>query len=295
MRILVTGSAGQLGTTIANRLARDHSVAAYAREDLDLTRPEAVMAGVHRERPEAIINCAAYNDVDAAEDHSVAALEVNAFGVQTLARAAARVDALFVHYSTDFVFDGETNRPYLETDTPNPQSVYATSKLLGEWFARDAPRHYVLRVESLFGGAALDRSEGKARGSSLDRIVDAVLAGREVRAFLDRTVSPSYVDDVAGATAALLTAGAPFGLYHCVNSGMATWHEVAELVARELDCPIQLVGIDLQSVNLRARRPRFCALSNAKLAQAGIQMPQWPDAVRRYLARRRAQAGTPSP
>ena len=110
------------------------------------------------------------------------ALAVNAFGVRSLARAATEVGATFVHYGSDFVFDGEATEPYTEDDTPNPRSVYGASKLLGEWFAADAPRAYVLRVESLFGGAP--------PRSSVDRIIDAVAKGEEAKVFSDRVVSP---------------------------------------------------------------------------------------------------------
>ena len=174
--------------------------------------------------------------MDGASDDPVTAFAVNAFGVRTLAGAARDVDATLVHYGTDFVFDGTADEPYTEEATTNPQSAYAMSKLLGEWFAGDA-RSYVLRVESLFGG------ESQTRGSSLDRMADAVLAGREIQAFSDRTVSPSYVWDVAEATAALLTIAPSVGLYHCVGSGMATWVEVATELARCLDRPARIVPV----------------------------------------------------
>src|SRR5204863_1666353 len=119
-----------------------------------------------RERPDAVINCAAYNNVDGAEDHASDALRANAMAVRLLARGAAAAGAVFVHYGTDFVFDGLGSRSYTEDDEPAPQSVYACSKLLGDWFAVDCPRHYVLRVESLFGGSQ--------RRSSVDRIADAI-------------------------------------------------------------------------------------------------------------------------
>ena len=135
-----------------------------------------------RERPDAVVNCAAYNDVDGAEDHASDAIRVNALAVRALARACADAGAALVHYSTDFVFGGDAERPYSEDDEPAPQSVYASSKLLGEWFAAVATRHYVLRVESLVGGTH--------RRGSVDRIAAAILHGQPVRAFRDRTVTP---------------------------------------------------------------------------------------------------------
>ena len=287
MTVLVTGAGGQLGRTLAQVFAAACDVVPLTRAELDLTDEAAVRSAVGAARPGVILNCAAYNAVDAAEDDPVTALAVNAFGVRSLARAAAGIDATLVHYGTDFVFDGNASEPYDEDDDPNPQSVYATSKLLGEWFAR-GPRHYVLRVESLFGGGALaPRADGRRLGSSVDRMADALLAGREVRAFVDRVVSPSYVDDVAAATLALVRAAPPHGLYHCVGSGHATWFDVATELARGLGVAPAVRRATLGEQKLRAPRPRFCALSNGKLAAAGVAMPHWRDALARYARVRR--------
>jgi len=284
--VLVVGAAGQLGFAVARLLSRDHDVVSWTRAELDVTQHGQVLDMVRNLCPAVIINCAAYNNVDGAEDAAFEALAVNTFAVRSLALAAAEINAVLVHYGTDFVFDGSATTPYREEQLPNPQSIYATSKLLGEWFATSASRHYVLRVESLFGGGAHLSPEGIRRGSSLDHIVDALLEDREVRVFVDRTVSPSYVDDVAGATARLLERGAPHGLYHCVNSGMATWHEVVTEAAHQLGRTGRLIPVRMADVTLRAQRPLFCALSNAKLAHAGVQMPTWRDALERYLRRR---------
>ena len=282
MRALVTGAGGQLGRTLARVLADDCDVVPLTRADLDITGDAGVRAVVAEVRPGVIVNCAAYNAVDKAEDDAVAALEVNAFGVRSLARAAAATDATLVHYGTDFVFDGTASEPYREDDEPNPQSVYATSKLLGEWFAQGA-RHYVLRVESLFGGGVNGpRADGRRPGGSLDRIAGALLDGSEVRAFVDRIVSPSYVEDVAAATVSLLRAAPAHGLYHCVGSGHATWFEVTRELAERLGVEPAIRGITLDELELRAPRPRFCALSNRKLAAAGVEMPHWRDALARY-------------
>lgn len=280
MKLLVTGSAGQLGTVIVRRFAASgHAVAALTRGELDITSHPAVMDAVRAAAPDVIVNCAAYNDVDGAESDYVTALDVNAFALRSLARAACEVGATLVHYSTDFVFAGLEPRAHSEDERPSPQSVYATSKLLGEWFAADVPRHYVLRVESLFGGPA-------AR-SSIDRIIDALMEGREARVFVDREVSPSYVEDVAWATERLLALDAAPGLYHCVNAGHATWAELAAEVARQAGIARpRLARVNVADVPLRARRPQYATLSNDKLRLAGVQMPTWQYAVARYLAAR---------
>jgi dTDP-4-dehydrorhamnose reductase len=286
--VLVLGAAGQLGTTITGRFAGAWPIVALTRADLDLKDPNAVLRRVLDLQPWAIVNCVAYNMVDDAEDQAVEALETNAFVVRSLARAAERVGAVFVHYSTDFVFDGESERPYREEDSPNPRSVYAASKLLGEWFAADAASHYVLRVESLFGGAT-------GRKGSLDKIIDSIEAGEPVRVFIDRVVSPSYVVDVSDATASLLRSRPAPGLYHCVNGGAATWFDVACEVRRRLESAAAIEPITTKDARLRAPRPRFCALSNEKLRAAGVAMPTWQDALGRALETRRTRRSTHAP
>ena len=275
MRIAITGAGGQLGQAMVRGMSTRHTVSALTHADLDIACQADVFRTMAAVRPQAIVNCAAYNAVDRAEDDVLAALNGNVFGVQALARAAAREDALLVHFSTDFVFDGEAGSPYTEDAAVAPLSVYGQSKLLGEWLSRDAQRRYVLRVESLFGGP-LPRS-------SIDRIAEAIRDGREARVFEDRVVSPSFVEDVVTVTAALVEGQVEHGFYHCVNSGHATWYDVAREIASVLGVEPRLERVRLADAPLRARRPRYCALSNAKLAAAGIFMPTWQDAVRRHL------------
>lgn len=278
-RVLVAGARGLLGAAIVRELSGPYQVTALDRQALDIT-DEAALARVWADvRPEIAVNCAAYNDVDRAEEDVEPALAVNAFGVLTLARLARATGATLVHYSSDFVFDGRSAQPYTEEDAPNPRSAYAASKLLGDWFALEHPSAYVLRVESLFG----DPGPGGGRTGSLGTIVSRIRAGEKTPVFVDRTVSPSYTADVARATRELLARDAPPGLYHCVNTGAATWAAIAEEVARLLDRPLTLEPITLESAALRASRPKYCALSNRKLQDAGIVMPEWRDALARFL------------
>ena len=279
MRIAVVGAGGQLGAAIAEECATAHDTVTFTRANLDATDDAAVAAAMERARPEAIVNGSAYTDVDAAEDHPVDALNVNAFAVRALARAAETHGAALVHFSTDFVFDGTASTPYTEEDRPNPRNVYAASKLLGEWLALEAPRAYVLRVESLFGRAA----HGPAAKGSVAGIVKMLLGGGTPKVFEDRTISPTYVIDAAWATRRLLESGAPPGLYHCVNSGSCTWLEFARELARQLGVEPRLEAVKMADVQLRATRPQYCALSNEKLRSAGIDLPAWQDALKRYV------------
>lgn len=276
MKVLIVGAAGQLGQAMVTRLQSTHDVTGWGRAEMDLSRHGDVGTAIARLAPEAVINCSGYNNVDQAEDDQRTALDVNGMVVGTLARAAAALDAVFMHYSTDFVFAGTATVPYVETDAPEPRSVYAQSKLIGEWLAADAPKHYVIRVESLFGGPN--------RKSSIDRIADAIRTGQPAPVFFDRIVSPSFVADVADASAFMLESRPAWGLYHCVNTGHASWVDVGREIASRLGATdAALKPVSVNDVQLRAARPQFAALSNEKLARAGYVMPAWQDAIGRYV------------
>ena len=280
MNVVVTGAAGQLGAaTVAAWVAAGHTVAGLTRADLDITGFDQVRRAMARLAPDVILNCAADNRVDAAQTAPLPPLATNAWAVRTLARVASEHGATLVHYGTDFVFDGDTDRPYTEDDAPNPRSVYGMTKLLGEQLATDAPQHYVLRVESLFGG--------DTAGSSLDRIWSQMASGGTAVAFSDRVVSPSFVEDVVAATRTLIERQAPVGLYHCVNSGHATWFEVADHLRRLGGFPETCLQAGRAAgMTWPAPRPLFAALSNDRLQRAGVTMPDWRDAVARFARQR---------
>ena len=279
MRVAVTGAGGQLGAVLVHEFQSGHEVIAFSHRDLDIADDAAVADAIDRVRPNLIVNAAAFTDVDASEDRPVEAFNANAFGVRALARAARRQQATLIHYSTDFVFDGTGSRPYVEMDRPNPRSVYAMSKLLGEWFAMDAPHAYVLRVESLFGGVP---GGPPARGS-VETILNTLKNGGSPRVFIDRTVTPTYAIDAAQATRRLIELQAPPGLYHCVNSGSCTWFEFARELATQLGIEARLTPVRMKEVKFRAARPLYCALSNAKLQSLGIQMASWQAALSRFV------------
>lgn len=280
MKVVVLGAGGQLGNTMSARAVADgHAVTSWTRREADITQPETLADALRAAAPDVVFNCAAYARVDEAEDEPVEAFAANAWALRDLSRLSRAMSFTLVHYSTDFVFEGSEPEPRTETDVTNPRGVYATSKLLGERFAAEAPAHYILRVESLFGGPAAK--------SSIDTILNGLIAGREVRPFADRTVSPSFVDDVADASLALVKRRAPIGLYHCVNSGYTTWLELTRTAAQLLNRTDSLITpIQMAGMTMRVPRPLLAALSNDKLRAAGVTMPTWQDALARYIASR---------
>lgn len=275
--VLVLGAGGQLGQAMSIGMAAEHEVVRLTRRDLDVTRSEDLGRVLRLICPDVIVNCAAYADVEAAERSPLPAFAVNAWAVRVLARAAAEIDATLVHFSTDFVFDGTSDAPPSEDAPPNPRSVYAMSKLLGEWFAADAPHWYVLRVAGLFGGPSPK--------SSIDRIIAGLRQGEAVRAFQDRTVSPAHVDDVVRVTGELLARRSPYGLYHCVSSGWTTWLDLAREAQTMLGADArQVVPIRADDLGLLARRPLHAAIANDKLRAAGIPMPTWREALNKHVS-----------
>jgi dTDP-4-dehydrorhamnose reductase len=281
MRVFVTGASGQLGTAIVARFAGCELVTPSHR-DLDLQDGLRLREAATAARPDVIVNCAAFNLVDAAEERPQEALALNAFAVRALARAAEDTGATLVHYGSDFVLDGTASAPYDETAEPAPRSTYGASKLLGEWLALDAPKSYVLRVQSLFGSS---RSFGGRRGS-MDGILQGLEAGREVTVLTDRVITPGYVVDIAAATRHLIDTGAPFGLYHCANDGPTGWSEIAQELASRLGITPHLRRVTTQELGLPASRPAYSAFSMARLASTGFRMPEWRDALGRWLSAR---------
>jgi dTDP-4-dehydrorhamnose reductase len=277
-RVLVTGSQGQLGAAFVKRLSACGPVTGVDVDDLDIAEPARVRDFVRAYKPSAIINCAAFTDVDGAESRPLAAIRVNAEAVWCLAGMARELGAVLVHYSTEFVYDGTLGRPYTEDDEPAPQSVYGMTKLAGERFAGHAEKSYVLRLSSLYGG--------HTRRTTVDWILRQAQAGQRVTAFADRTVSPSYVPDVVEATLDLVGRAAPFGLYNCGSVDCCSWAELAERALAACGRPDLLERVPFVAQPNRAVRPKNCSMSSARLCGQVVAAPRsWSDALSDYLLR----------
>jgi dTDP-4-dehydrorhamnose reductase len=276
LRIAVVGANGQLGAAVlVEARQRGHHVLPLTRRDFDVTDAASATRVLSGLRATAIVNCTADDAIDAAEADPGRAFAVNAAAVSTMALVARASGATLVHYSTDFVFDGTTRRPYRETDRAHPLSVYGCSKLAGEIAAAITPKHYVLRVGSLFGRG----QGGPVAKGTIASIVRGLAARETVRVFEDRTVSPTSVLDAARTTVALLESQAAPGIYHCVSSGHCTWLALAKYLADLIDVPATLVTIRSSDERLPAPRPLYCAMSNEKLNAAGMVLPDWRAAL----------------
>lgn len=283
MKLAVIGSAGQLGRDLCPVLPGD--VVPLTRADADLADPAAVRATLARVTPDVVVNCAAYNFVDKAENEPDAAIAVNAWAVRELACACRERDTLLVHVSTDYVFglDASRTTPLREDDPPGPVSVYGLSKLAGEYLVRSiASRHLVVRTCGLYG---VWGSGGKG-GNFVETMLRLAGQGKPLRVVNDQRCTPSYTKDVAVGIAGLIRAGAT-GLYHVTNSGDCTWYELAAEIFRRSGTAADLSPITSDQFGAPARRPPYSVLSNEKLASAGVSPPQpWQSAIAAYLAER---------
>jgi dTDP-4-dehydrorhamnose reductase len=280
VKAVVFGAHGTLGQALAAFLPTEAAggwvVSALGRADCDVTDAAAVDRVLTGLRPDVVFNPSAYTNVDRAEDEPEAAYRANAVGPEILARAVDRLGGKLVHYSTDFVFDGELERPYDEFDLPSPRGIYARSKLAGERLAAGATaRLFVVRVGCLYGHG------GRNFPSTILR---RLKAGETVRADRDRLGTPTWVMDVARTSAALAQSDA-FGLYHCTSEGETAWTDYAAFLAAELGLPASRVeGLPTGSLPMKAPRPRRAILDNLMLRLRGFPpMPDWKTAARGFM------------
>lgn len=288
MRTVVIGAPGQLGRDLCPRLPGE--VFPLSRADADLADAAALRAKLTELAPRVVVNCAAYNFVDAAEKDPLPAFAVNAHGVRDLALICRDLDCRLVHFSTDYVFglDASRTTPLTEDDPPGPVSVYGASKLAGEHAVRaTCPKHLVIRTCGLYG---VWGSGGKG-GNFVETMLRVAGQGKPLRVVADQRCTPSFTADVADAAVALLAADAR-GLFHVTNAGDCTWHEFAAAIFAEACVSADLTPITSAEFNAPARRPSYSVLSNENLRGVGVDPPQpWREALADYLrTRKRRQA-----
>jgi dTDP-4-dehydrorhamnose reductase len=275
VRALVVGSLGQLGRELVTYLSEDVAWAGDL-DELDVTDGSAVSAGVKRVGPDVIFNATAYNKVDQAETEPAVAFAVNAFGPRHLALAARAQGALLVHFSTDYVFDGQARRPYREDDLPGPLGAYGVSKLAGEQLvAATGAEHLIVRTSGLLGRGG---SEQKG-GSFASRVLTRAREGQPLRVVADQEFSPTCAPDLAAASVALTRAGAR-GVFHVTNAGSCSWHELAVAALAEAGIDVQVEAIDTAELAPAARRPPYSVLDNARYLGLGLPgLRPWREAL----------------
>ncbi|WP_106204806.1 dTDP-4-dehydrorhamnose reductase [Aliiruegeria haliotis] len=286
MKVLLLGPNGQLGTDIraAHRAAGEpFDLVPLGRDRLDVSQVDSIGPALAASDFDLLINCTSYHRTDEVEDNAALAFAVNTHAVEAMARACADKGARFVHISTDYVFGGDHTRqvPLVEDDAPAPVNVYGASKALGETLARLAHEDTViLRVASLFGVAG---ASGKG-GNFVETMIRFGIERGALKVVADQVMSPTATADVANAILALIARESPPGIYHVAGSGQASWHEFASEIIRMTGIEATVTPCSSAEFPTRAARPRYSVLDNSRAAKLIAPMPDWRDALGRYLA-----------
>ena len=288
-RAVVLGSTGQLGSDLLEVFPQK-DVRGLAHEDLEIGDPESVREVLGRLRPEVVINTAAFHNVPRCETEPERAFALNAIAPGNLARTCRDLGARLVHVSTDYVFDGTKQAPYVETDRPNPLNVYASSKLAGEYAVLNAGgNHQVVRSSGLYGVRPC-RAKG---GNFIDTMFKLARERDEVRVVDDEILTPTFTADLAAQIRVLALEGPP-GLYHATNQGSCSWYEFARLIFELGNLQTPLRPTTVKEFASPVRRPFYSVLDNAALRAIALdRMRDWRDALTDYMQRRTSGGGAP--
>lgn len=280
-KALLFGAGGQLGADLKREFtSRGYEVTGLERSKLDITDAAQVEQCITGLDPDVVLNSAAYNKVDLAENEPLEAFKANALAVSNIARACRQMDAKLVHFSTDYVFDGMAGRPYVETDTPHPLSAYAVSKYGGELYANaylDNP--LLVRVCGVFGPGGVRT----AHGNFIETMLRLAKTGNPIRVVEDFVASPTFTVAIAAKVADLVEKKAS-GVYHVGGGRAISWYAFADMIFTAAGLKPELIATNERSYRTPARRPKFSALENARLEVEGYDaMPALENAVEDYL------------
>jgi dTDP-4-dehydrorhamnose reductase len=280
MKLLVTGAAGMLGRDVMLAAGNaGHQVVGYGHAELDITDGGAVSAKVEGERPDVVINCAAWTDVDGAEEAEEEATRINGEGAGNVAAAAAAVGASVVYVGSDYVFDGSKGAPYVETDQTAPLSAYGRGKLAGEEATRAAnKRHFVVRSAWLFGIGGPNFVETMLRLAA---------DHGEVLVVRDQVGSPTYTWHLAYGIVRLIE-GVEFGIHHMAAAGSCSWYEFAREIFEQANVECKVMSATTEMLGRPAPRPAYSALASQR--EHAIELPAWQDGLAAYLAQRGAES-----
>lgn len=280
-KILITGADGMLAKSVKKIFEQDNNyeIIYLNREQLDITNVRNVIKVMENEKPNYVINCAAYTDVNKAEENELEAERINSEGIRILATVSELYFSKFIHISTDYVFDGslDLNESYKEDDITNPINVYGKTKLQGEEQIRKHEYNYILRTSWLFGDG----------NNFVNKMIELGNKYAEINVVSDQYGSPTFTDDLAQVIKEIIEKEIPFGTYHVTNQGFTTWNKFAEKIFEYsgIECevnPITSKEFERNSEN-KVKRPKNSKLDTSKILSQGIKIPDWEDALKRYL------------
>lgn len=275
-KILIIGSRGMLGQALVAEFKSDHDVIAWDREDVDIIKEQDLRFKIYDLRPQLAINAAAYTDVDGAEKNSEIASRINGDAVGQIAKICRGLDIPFVHFSTEYVFDGENKEGYKEDDEPHPISAYGRSKYLGEQELRkNCEKFYLIRLSRLFG------REGAGKRSFVKMMLDLAAAKKEIEVVDEEVSLPTYAHDLAKKVRYIVENKLPYGIYHSPNSGEAvTWFGFAQEIFKITGINVKLKAVPASRFPRPAKRPKYGILLNTKFPM----MRPWQEALKEFLA-----------
>jgi len=282
MNIAIIGADGQLGSDCVKAL-KGNKVFPFYYPDFDITKPEGTKKALSQLDIEIVINTAAFHRVDECEEEPLKAFEVNTKAVRDLALICKELNLVLVHFSTDYVFDGRKETPYVEEDPPRPLNVYGVSKLAGEYLIRSIlQRYFLIRTCGLFGEAGC-----WGKGSNfVDAVISLEEKGKALRVVNDQCVTPTSTAELAQKIKDLIQTQ-HYGLFHLTNEGQCTWFEFAETIFSLIGKSPQLIPLDSKSYGARAIRPSYSVLENRKAKKIGLsEFSHWKDALKQYLEKK---------
>jgi dTDP-4-dehydrorhamnose reductase len=280
VKILVTGGGGMLGSDVVRAAGFvNHETVAPTSSEMDVRDAAAVSRVIREERPDAVVGCAGYTDVDGAEDDLRSAMEVNGDGSANVAAAANEVGARVVYVSTDYVFDGSKGEPYVESDPPHPRSIYGQTKLAGEHeTATLNPRHFIVRSSWLFG----------THGRNFVETMLALASDHgEVLVVRDQVGCPTYTAHLADALVRLVDTEA-YGIHHIAGAGECSWYDFALEIFRQAGVDSRVMSLTTDELARPAPRPPYSVLATER--REAIHLPDWREGLASYLAERTVSA-----
>jgi dTDP-4-dehydrorhamnose reductase len=284
MKILITGASGQLGKKLIEVLSPKYELILTNSATMDIVKLDMVKAVVSENKPDYIINAAAYTKVDKAEEEIALCREINSFGTKNIATVAREFGIKLICISTDFVFSGDKKTPYQETDAANPLSVYGLTKFEGENFVREiCPEHYIIRTSWLFG----ELPAGHEGGNFVETMLKLAGLKEEIKVVNDQIGSPTYTGDLALAIDRIIIKNPEYGIYHFSGSGECSWYDFACEIFAQTNTTTKLIPIKSDEYPRAARRPAYSYLDKTKIENAlGIKVSPWQEMLAEYLSKR---------
>ena len=280
MKLLITGAKGQMGRAL-NKLLKNkqgYKLVLTDLDEMDITDDKDVARVIEAEMPDVVINCAAHTKVDLCEDDKENAVMINVVGAENLAKAAAAIGAKIVHLSTDYIFDGEADTPYVEESKTNPQSVYGETKLKSEQVVMAGnPKYFIVRTAWLYG-------EGNNFVNTMLRLANH---HEEIKVVNDQTGNPTSAMEVARVIEKLIETE-DYGIYNATCEGQCTWYEFAQRIFERAEQDVKLSPCTSAQYVTRAKRPKYSVLDNKKLREKfGYKMKHWEEALEEYFTNKR--------